>query len=53
MGKPANDAFDAKAFLAKVGAGKQVFEFRYNFSVCLSKAMSPTRCFTFKKEESN
>ena len=30
MGKPANDAFDAKAFLAKVGAGKQVLEFRKN-----------------------
>ena len=30
MGKPANDVFDAKVFLAKVGAGKQVLEFRKN-----------------------
>ena len=30
MGKPANDEFDAKVFLAKVGAGKQVFEFHKN-----------------------
>ena len=27
MGKPANDVFDAKVFLAKVGAGKRVLEF--------------------------
>ena len=30
MGKPANDEFDAKVFLAKVGAGKQVLEFHKN-----------------------
>ena len=30
MGKPANDVFDAKVFLAKVGAGKQVLEFHKN-----------------------
>jgi CRP/FNR family cyclic AMP-dependent transcriptional regulator len=30
MGKPANDVFDAKFFLAKVGAGKQVLEFHKN-----------------------
>src|ERR1700675_1448654 len=30
MGKPANDVFDAKVFLAKVGAGKRVLEFRKN-----------------------
>src|ERR1700694_5888897 len=29
-GKPANDVFDAKVFLAKVGAGKQVLEFHKN-----------------------
>jgi CRP/FNR family transcriptional regulator, cyclic AMP receptor protein len=28
--KPANDVFDAKVFLAKVGAGKQVLEFHKN-----------------------
>src|ERR1700726_1751887 len=30
VGKPANDVFDAKVFLAKVGAGKQVLEFHKN-----------------------
>ena len=30
MGKPANDVFDAKVFLAKVGAGKQVLDFHKN-----------------------
>jgi CRP/FNR family transcriptional regulator, cyclic AMP receptor protein len=30
MGKAANDVFDAKIFLAKVGAGKQVLEFHKN-----------------------
>ena len=30
MGKPADDVFDAKVFLAKVGAGKQVLEFHKN-----------------------
>src|ERR1700722_7991061 len=30
MGKPANHVFDAKVFLAKVGAGKQVLEFHKN-----------------------
>ena len=30
MGKPAGDLFDAKAFLAKVGAGKQILEFHKN-----------------------
>ena len=30
MGNPANDVFDAKVFLAKVGAGKQVLEFHKN-----------------------
>src|ERR1700681_3620158 len=30
MGKAANDVFDAKVFLAKVGAGKQVLEFHKN-----------------------
>src|SRR3984893_7053775 len=33
MGKPANDVFDAKVFLAKVGAGKQVLEFHKNQNV--------------------
>ena len=30
MGNPANDVFYAKAFLAKVGAGKQELEFHKN-----------------------
>ena len=30
MGKPSNEVFDAKVFLAKVGAGKQVLEFHKN-----------------------
>ncbi|HEX3115405.1 MAG TPA: Crp/Fnr family transcriptional regulator [Bradyrhizobium sp.] len=30
MGKAAGDLFDAKAFLAKVGAGKQILEFHKN-----------------------
>jgi len=30
MGKPANDEFDAKGFLAKVGAGKTILEFHNN-----------------------
>jgi len=30
MGKPANDEFDAKVFIAKVGAGKTILEFRKN-----------------------
>src|SRR6202521_3586145 len=30
MGKPANDEFDAKGFLAKVGAGKTILEFHKN-----------------------
>ena len=30
MGKPANDEFDAKGFLAKVGAGKTIIEFQKN-----------------------
>ena len=33
MGKPANDEFDAKVFLAKVGAGKTILEFRKNQNV--------------------
>ena len=52
MEKPDKDMFDPKNFLAKVGSGKQVLEF-HKISTCLSKAMSPTRCFTFKMEESN
>ena len=27
VGKPANDEFDAKVFIAKVGAGKTILEF--------------------------
>ena len=30
MGKPASDEFDAKVFIAKVGAGKTILEFRKN-----------------------
>jgi len=30
MGNPANDVSDARVFLAKVGAGKQVLEFHKN-----------------------
>src|ERR1700692_3395964 len=30
MGNPADDVFDAKVFLAKVGTGKQVLEFHKN-----------------------
>ena len=30
MGKPANDEFDAKVFLAKVGSGKTILEFHEN-----------------------
>src|SRR6267142_4576867 len=30
VGKPANDEFDAKVFIAKVGAGKTILEFRRN-----------------------
>ena len=33
MGKPAKDVFDAKDFLAKVGAGKQILEFQKNENV--------------------
>src|SRR6476660_7975137 len=33
MGKPGNDEFDAKVFLAKVGAGKTILEFRKNQNV--------------------
>jgi CRP/FNR family transcriptional regulator, cyclic AMP receptor protein len=33
MGKPANDEFDAKVFLAKVGAGKAILEFHKNQNV--------------------
>jgi CRP/FNR family cyclic AMP-dependent transcriptional regulator len=30
MGEPANDEFDAKVFIAKVGAGKKILEFHKN-----------------------
>jgi CRP/FNR family cyclic AMP-dependent transcriptional regulator len=30
VGKPANDEFDAKVFIAKVGAGKTILEFQKN-----------------------
>jgi CRP-like cAMP-binding protein len=30
VGKPANDRFDAKLFIAKVGAGKTILEFHKN-----------------------
>src|ERR1700686_2853259 len=33
MGKPAIDEFDAKGFLAKVGAGKTILEFEKNQAV--------------------
>src|SRR5450755_5107311 len=33
MGQPANDEFDAKGFLAKVGAGKTILEFHKNQNV--------------------
>jgi len=33
MRNPANDEFDAKVFLAKVGAGKTILEFRKNQNV--------------------
>jgi len=33
MGKPANDEFDAKVFLGKVGAGKTILEFQKNQNV--------------------
>jgi CRP/FNR family transcriptional regulator, cyclic AMP receptor protein len=33
MGNPANEVFDAKVFLAKVGAGKQLLEFHKNQNV--------------------
>jgi CRP-like cAMP-binding protein len=33
MGKPANDVFDAKVFLAKVGAGKTILKFHKNQKV--------------------
>ena len=33
MGKPANDVFDPKDFLAKVGVGKSVIEFHKNQNV--------------------
>jgi CRP/FNR family cyclic AMP-dependent transcriptional regulator len=33
MAKPANDSFDPKVFLAKVGAGKTILEFRRNQSI--------------------
>src|SRR5258705_13341700 len=33
MGKPANDEFDAKVFLAKVGFGKTILEFHKNQQV--------------------
>ena len=49
MRKPANHEFDAKVFIAKVGAGKTILEFR-GTSTSSSKARSQTRCFTFKKD---
>ena len=33
MGKPANDEFDAKVFLGKVGTGKTILEFQKNQNV--------------------
>ena len=30
MGEPANEGFDAKVFIAKVGAGKKILEFHKN-----------------------
>ena len=33
MGKPAKDSFDPKIFLAKVGAGKTMLEFRKNQNI--------------------
>ena len=33
VGKPANDEFDAKVFIAKVGAGKTILEFHKNQNV--------------------
>ena len=30
MGKPTNDGFDPKAFLAKVGVGKTILKFEKN-----------------------
>src|ERR1700745_2625078 len=33
MGKPANDEFDARVFLGKVGAGKTILEFHKNQNV--------------------
>ena len=52
MGKPANDEFDAKVFLAKVGAGKRSWN-SIRISTSSSKETSRTRCFTFKKAGSS
>ena len=49
MGKPANDEFDAKVFLAKVGAGKTGISNFARTRTCSSKATSPTRSSIFKK----
>ena len=48
MRKSANKEFDPKVFLAKVGAGKTILEFKKNQHVFEQEDVADT-VFTFKK----
>ena len=52
MGKPANDEFDAKVFLGKVGAGKTILEFQKNQHVFEQGDIADT-VFYIKKARSS
>jgi CRP/FNR family cyclic AMP-dependent transcriptional regulator len=50
VGKPANDEFDAKVFIAKVGAGKTILEFHKNQHVFEQGDIADTVFYTQKGE---
>jgi hypothetical protein len=52
MENPAKNTFDPKTFLAKVGTGKTILNFRKNQHV-FKQATSRTQCFTFKTVRSS
>ena len=51
MENPAKDTFDPKTFLAKVGTGKTILEFRKNQHVFEQGDVAD--CFTFKQARSS
>jgi CRP/FNR family cyclic AMP-dependent transcriptional regulator len=53
VGNAANNAFDAKVFLAKVGVGKTILEFHKNQNVFEQGDVADTVFFTFKEARSS